>query len=179
MLKRLILGVLIGLLVGAAAAAALVSGLHVEAFTGEFGALIAYGAAVATGAVTGLVAGKPIWAPSAKIEAGLKAFFGTFLAAGAMFALRQWGQGWSIDLAALHAGGPAPVGALPAASLPLIAAVLGGLFELDNSKEDAEPAERKRVAPSVATSKARAAAADPGSEDDQGDAQSASRRARR
>jgi hypothetical protein len=179
MLKRLILGLVLGLLVGAAAAAALVSGLHVETFAGDFGPLIAYGAAAVTGVLTGLVAGKPIWASDAKVEAGLKAFFGALLAAGGMFALRQWAQGWSLDLSALHAGGPAPVGALPAASLPLIALVLGGFFELDNSGGDAEAGPRRRVAGVEASSKARAPAADSSAEGEDDPSPAATRRARR
>jgi opacity protein-like surface antigen len=178
MLKRLILGLVIGMLVGAAAAAALVSGLHVETFTGDLGPLIAYGAAAATGVLTGLVAGKPIWASDARIEAGLKAFFGALLAAGGMFALRQWAQGWSLDLSALHAGGPAPVGALPAASLPLIGLVLGGFFELDNSGGAAEAGPRKRVAGGEASSKA-TSAADSSAEDEDDPSPAATRRARR
>lgn len=174
MLKRVVLGLVIGLMVGAAVAAALVSGLQIPAFGGAFAALTAYAAAAATGVLTGLVAGKPIWAADAKVEAGLKAFFGALLAAGGMFALRQWAQGWVLDLAPLHGGGPAPIGALPAASLPLIAAVLGGFFELDNSGDDAEPT-RKRVAPPKAT--VGAAVADEGEDD--AEAPPASRRARR
>jgi len=56
-----------------------------------------------------------------------------------MFALRRWAEGWVIDLHALGAGGPAAVGMLPAASLPLLAAVMGAFFELDNT---AQPPER-------------------------------------
>jgi hypothetical protein len=176
MLKRLVLGLVIGVVVGGVAAAVLVSGLHVLAFTGDFGALLAYGAAATTGALTGLVAGKPVWAADAKVEAGLKAFFGALLAAGAMFALRQWGQGWTLDLAPLHAGGEGPIGALPAASLPLIAAVLGGLLELDNSDASADPAQRKRVAPPSGASSRSSARVE---EDEDAHEAGAAKRARR
>jgi len=146
MFRRLLLGLVIGAVVGIAIAAVLVAGLKIAAFTGPFGALLAYGCAAGTGAVTGLVAGKPIWAGDAKVEGGLKALFGAVLAAAAMFALRRWASGVDLDLTALHGGGPGQLADLPAASLPLLAAVLGMFFELDNSVPDAAPDGRKRVA---------------------------------
>src|ERR1700734_3192289 len=91
MLRRLLIGLVLGLIVGGLAAAALVAGLHMPLFAlGAGGIGLAYLAAAVTGVLTGLVAGKPIWASGAKIEAGLKAFFGALLATGLMFALRQW-----------------------------------------------------------------------------------------
>jgi hypothetical protein len=150
MLRRLFIGLALGLAVGGLLAAGLIAGLKVPAFDGAGGVALAYAAAAVAGVLTGLVAGKPIWAPSAKVEAGLKAFFGALLGAGAMFALRQWASPWTADLSALGAGRGA-VGALPATSLPLIAAVLGALFELDNTGGDAtrkEPEPQgKRVEP--------------------------------
>jgi hypothetical protein len=149
MLRRLFIGLALGLAMGGLLAVGLVAGLKVAAFEGAGGVALAYAAAAIAGVLTGLVAGKPIWAPSAKVEAGLKAFFGVLLGAGAMFALRQWGSAWTADLSALGAGRGA-VGALPAASLPLIGAALGALFELDNTGDATRkeiPSERKRVAP--------------------------------
>jgi hypothetical protein len=148
MLRRLLLGLVLGLVVGGLLAAGLVAGLKVETFVGSGGGALAYAAAALTGVMTGLVAGKPIWASGAKVEAGLKAFFGALLGAGAMFALRQWAGGWPLDLHFVGAGGPAAVGDLPAASLPIIAAVLCGLFELDNTGDvdvAGSAARRKRV----------------------------------
>jgi hypothetical protein len=145
MVKRLVLGMILGLVLGGAVAAGLVAGLGWLTFSASpLGVWMAYVAALATGALTGLVAGKPIWAKGGAIEAGLKSFFGALLAAGGMFAIRTW---LKIDapLEALHAG-HGLVGDLPAASLPLIAAVLGAFFELDNTPE---PAEKKRIGPSV------------------------------
>jgi len=136
MLRRLVTGLVLGFIVGAALAAALVAGLKTATFGGTGGAVLAYAAAAVTGIATGLVAGKPIWAPGAKTEAGLKAFFGALLGAGAMFALKQWAAAWTLDLRAIGAGGPASVGTLPAASLPLIAAALGAFLELDNTPGD-------------------------------------------
>lgn len=132
MLKRLIVGLLLGTIVGAVIAAVLVQGLGMMSFAPVF----AYLAAAVTGVITGLVAGKPIWAADGKIEAGLKAFFGALLALGAMFALRTWAK-VDVDLNALHAG-KGLLGDLPAASLPIVAAVLAAFFELDNTGESAK-----------------------------------------
>ena len=149
MLKRLVLGILIGLMVGGLVAAGVVNGLHWLTFAdaGSFGPTLAYALAAGTGVVVGLVAGKPIWAKGGQIEAALKAFFGALLAAGGMFALRTWVNA-DVDLAMLHAG-IGKIGDLPAASLPIIAGVLGGLYELDNTPESKDAASRTRVAGSV------------------------------
>jgi hypothetical protein len=128
MLKRLIVGLILGTVIGAVVAAVLVQGLGMALFSN---AVFAYLAAAATGVITGLVAGKPIWAADGKIEAGLKAFFGILLGLGAMFVLRTWAN-VHLDLSMLKAGEGA-LGDLPAASLPLMAAVLAGFYEIDNS----------------------------------------------
>jgi hypothetical protein len=181
MLRRLLVGLVLGFVVGGALAAALVAGLKTTTFVGTGGAALAYLVAALTGVVTGLVAGKPIWASGAKTEAGLKAFFGALLGAGAMFALRQWAGGWSLDLNSIGAGGPAPVAELPAASLPLIAALLGGFFELDNtgdSKEEGKPGKRVAAAAGGGSKARVSASADQGTEEGEED-DSASRRAKR
>jgi hypothetical protein len=131
MLKRLIVGLILGTVIGAVVAAVLVQGLGMTLFTNG---VFAYLAAAATGVVTGLVAGKPIWSADGKIEAGLKAFFGILLALGGMFALRTWAK-IDLDLSMLKAGAGS-IGDLPAASLPIIAAVLAGFYEIDNSPSD-------------------------------------------
>src|SRR4051812_2636164 len=85
MLGRLLVGILKGLLVGALVGFGLAKlGLAAPP------AVIAYAAAAATGVLIGLIAGKPIWAKDAKIEAGMKAFVGALLAAGLMYAARRW-----------------------------------------------------------------------------------------
>jgi hypothetical protein len=151
MLRRLLVGLILGALVGGLVAAGLVAGLHLPVFVGTEGAALAYLTAAGTGVLTGLVAGKPIWATGAKIEAGLKAFFGALLAAGLMFALRQWGgalgdvPGFALDAA--KATGPVAFGDFPAIALPLVAAVLGGFFELDNTGETASDDGKKASAP--------------------------------
>jgi hypothetical protein len=186
MLRRLLVGLVLGFIVGGLVAAGMVAGLHIINFafiTG--GAALAYLTAAITGVLTGLVAGKPIWASGAKVEAGLKAFFGALMGVGLMFALRQWAGGVRLDLSAIGAGGPAGLGDLPAASLPLLAAVLGGFFELDNTGDkegaakDASTA-KKRVEPAAGTngkSKARITEVDDGALGEE--AEVASRRAKR
>jgi hypothetical protein len=174
MFRRLLVGLVIGILVGGVLAAGLVAGLKLTVFAGGAGLVFAYLAAAVAGVATGLFAGKPIWEAGAKVEAGLKAFFGALLAVGGMFALRQWAGAWVIDLSSFGDLGKGAIGALPAASLPLIAGALGALFELDNTGEKpadskaaggkgSEPqASRKRVsvpATSGANGKARALAA--------------------
>ena len=131
MLKRMIVGLILGTVIGAVVAAVLVQGLGMALFSN---AAFAYLAAAATGVITGLVAGKPIWSADGKIEAGLKAFFGVLLALGGMFALRTWAN-VHLDLSMLKAGDGA-LGSLPAASLPIIAAVLAGFYEIDNSPSE-------------------------------------------
>jgi len=137
MVKRLFVGLFLGAVVGAIVAAILVQGLGMTTFDASvLGPTAAYLAAAATGVLTGLIAGKPIWSADGKIEAGLKAFFGALIALGGMFVLRQWVH-VDADLTALKAGA-GEVGHLPAASLPMIAAVLAMFFELDNSDEPKE-----------------------------------------
>ena len=131
MLKRLLLGLVIGLIVGGLIAGVAVEGLGMLSFAGTGGVALAYVFAAATGVLVGLVAGKPIWARGGQIEAGLKAFFGALLGAGLMFAIRSW-LTVTLDLDFLHAG-HGLIGNLPAASLPLIAMLLGGFYELDNT----------------------------------------------
>jgi hypothetical protein len=87
MFARLIVGILKGLVVGGLVGFALIK-LGVGLFVGGW-AVLAYIAAAVTGIVVGLIAGKPIWAKDAKVEAGMKAFVGALLGAGLMFGLRK------------------------------------------------------------------------------------------
>jgi len=187
MVRRLVVGLILGLIVGGLVAAGLVAGLHQTLFDGGAESVFAYLAAAVTGVLTGLVAGKPIWASGARIEAGLKAFFGALLGAGIMFAVRRW-VSFPVDLAfAGLPGGAQPAGLLPEVSLPLVAAVLGGFFELDNngsaeSKDEAKDKPKKRVADEKAAkgngkSKARVPDEDDGEEEQA--APVASKRAKR
>jgi len=139
MLKRLFVGLLIGAIVGALVAAGAIAALGAAVM--PMGPFFAFVLAAATGALTGLVAGKPIWASGGQIEAGLKAFFGALLAAGGMYAIRTWLH-FDVDLTVARAGHDL-IGNLPGASLPLIAAVLGGFYELDNTPSSTEDKDKK------------------------------------
>jgi hypothetical protein len=137
MAKRALLGLLKGLVIGGLIAVVLVKGVGIA----TFGAWLAYPLAVLVGVIAGLVAGKPIWAQDARIEAGLKALVGAIVGGGLMFALRKWINP-SVDLGALGAAG---LGELPILSLPLIATALSIFFELDNTAEPAEPKQKQRA----------------------------------
>ena len=67
MLKRLLLGLLIGAIVGGLVAAGAIAGLGAAVM--PMGPFFAFVLAAATGVLTGLVAGKPIWAKGGQIEA--------------------------------------------------------------------------------------------------------------
>jgi hypothetical protein len=176
MLKRLILGLLIGLIMGSLVAALLVKGMGLPEFGGSF--LACFFAAV-TGVVVGLVAGKPIWAQGGKIEAGLKAVAGAVVGAGAMFAIRQWLH-TQVDLSQFAAG-QSELGNLPAVSLPLIAAVLGAFYEVDNTPEgDAGGSDAKKTKDAgkpAAKGKVRVASAD--AEEAEEEAEAPPKRAKR
>jgi hypothetical protein len=130
MLKRAVIGLAKGLLVGGALGAGLAMGLGVAVFP----AWLAYVMALVTGAATGLVAGKPIWAKDARIEAGLKAVAGAIVGTLAMFGVRQW-LGVSVDLGELGKGA---LGDLPLTALPMVATALALFFEIDNTGEPAK-----------------------------------------
>ena len=149
MIGRLLLGVIKGLLLGGVVLGALVFGLHMS----ELPLLLAYAAAVLTGALTGLVAGKPIWQKEAKIEAGLKALGGAALGAAVLWAVLRWVPLGPLNAVAIHAHLPTLTAASNVLALPLVAVVLAVLFELDNTpapkgEEPAAslPAKRTRVA---------------------------------
>lgn len=169
MLRRLLLGLVIGLVIGSLVAAALVAGLGWTEFPN---AVMAYALAAITGALTGLVAGKPIWAPGGQIEAALKAVFGGVLAAAGMFAVRRW-LTMDVDLNLLHAGA-GKLSELPGAALPLVAAVLGGFYELDNT--DPPAAKDDRGGKRVAADKVRVAPGRAAEEDDESDVPAAAPR---
>jgi hypothetical protein len=152
MLRRLFAGILLGAGVGAAVCAALIGWLKITVFEGTAGQVEAYAAALAVGVLAGLVTGKPIWASDAKVEAGLKAFFGALLAAGGMFALRRWAPPVALP-APVGMGVSVALGNLPV-SLAVVGASLGALFELDNT-DDGKPSPgqapaRSRVSAGVA-----------------------------
>lgn len=141
---RLVWSVVVAGLVGGAVAALAVKVFGIATLT----ALAAYPLAVLVGVLVGLLAGKPIWAKGARIEAGLKAAFGALVAAGLMYALRSW---VSFDLDLSTAGlGQGPAGLLPVVAFPAVALVLSLLFEVDNmfgkdKDDDSGGAGKKRV----------------------------------
>jgi hypothetical protein len=137
MLGRLLIGIVKGLMVGSLLGYGLVR-LNMA----EPNVVVAYLAAAVTGVLIGLVAGKPIWAKDAKIEAGTKAFVGALLALGLMAAARTWlliplpiSLG---ELAPAHA----TLGGFAMTALAAIAGLLGGFYEADNdpSSDEAAPA---------------------------------------
>ena len=125
MLKRLVLGPLKGGLIGALLAAALVWGMNVSVLTG----VLSYLAVTACGFVCGIVAGKPVWAASAKMEALLKALAGGGMAAAIVFVLRRFVRN-EVDLGPLGSG---KVLELPLLVLPAVGAILALLFEIDDA----------------------------------------------
>ena len=158
MLGRFLKGVILGLVIGGLAAGCLIKWLSIDSFAVETTPLLAYVAALVTGAVVGLVAGKPIWARGAGIEALLKTFFGALLGAGGMFLLRKFADfPFPLDLTrfGLAAGKTAD---LVYVALPAVATVLSVLFELDNTDPPAEKGPRVAGKPAVAKAGALSAA---------------------
>jgi len=146
MIGRLLVGLVKGLIVGGLLGFAVAKLGFVAP-----GAVIAYLAAAAAGALVGLVAGRPIWAKDAKIEAGMKAVVGALLGAGLMFAIRKWlGIPLPMSLGALSAenvsllqsGANGTIGGLAVTSLAVVAAVLGGFYEVDNTPDAADGAKK-------------------------------------
>lgn len=135
MLGRLLVGIVKGIVLGGLLGFALVKlGQAVPI------AVVAYVAAAVTGILIGLIAGKPIWAKDAKIEAGMKAGVGALLAMGLMFAARKWltmpVPGALLDVTRANVQGAAPsVGQFAMTSLAAVAAVLGGFYDADNTPE--------------------------------------------
>ncbi len=152
MLGRLIVGIVKGLVVGG-----LIGFGLLQLGYAALPAWLAYIAAAITGVVIGLIAGKPIWAKDARIEAGMKAVVGAFLGAGLMFAARRWLTMPVPDvvLASLKVTTKElSLGYFPISALATIAAVLGGFYDADNTpdpegetKADAEAGAQAKAAP--------------------------------
>jgi hypothetical protein len=141
MLGRLILGIVKGLIVGGL----LGFGLAKLGYGAPI-AIVAYLAAALAGVLVGLIAGKPIWAKDAKIEAGMKAVAGALFGVGLMYLARRFltmpvplplgelgGANESLNEVAGSAG---TFGGLAITSLAAVAALLGGFYEADNTPED-------------------------------------------
>jgi hypothetical protein len=125
MILRLLFGLVKGLVVGGLLGLGLVQ-LGMATPT----ALFAYLAAAIAGVIVGLIAGKPIWAEGGKIEAGLKAGFGALLAMGLMWLSRSFLTSVGLGFAGL---GNAVLGSYAISSLALVAGVLGGFYDADNT----------------------------------------------
>ncbi len=136
---RLVLGLLKGALIGGLIGL----GLAKLGFVAP-GAIFAYLGIALTGALVGLVAGKPIWAEGARIEAGMKAFAGAVLGLGLLWVVRRWLTiPLPVSLGAFSAPNEAlgetaangTLGGLAVSSYAIVAAVLGGFFEADNTPD--------------------------------------------
>jgi len=157
MIGRLIKGIFLGLFIGGLAAAALIKGLGVTGFEADHFNFLAYAVALGTGAVAGLIAGKPIWADGAGIEAILKTVFGALLGAGGMFLLQKF-PGPDLDLTKLGLGSAA-IGHLSVVALPAIATLLSIFFEVDNTDSGKAAEKGARVAGKATAPKLRAPSA--------------------
>lgn len=143
MILRLLFGLVKGVIVGG-----LVGFIFAKIGIIAPGALFAFLGAAISGAAVGLVAGKPIWAPGAKIEAGMKALVGALLGAGLMWAVRRWLGAIPVpfnlgtlaapnsSLGELSANGT--IGGLSLTSFAAVAAVLGGFYEADNTPDSGD-----------------------------------------
>ncbi|MDI1477106.1 hypothetical protein [Polyangium sp. y55x31] len=147
MLGRLIIGIIKGLVVGGLIGFGLLKlGFAV------LPAWLAYIAAAITGVVIGLIAGKPIWAKDAKIEAGMKAVVGALLGAGLMFAARKWltmflPTDLLSQIGVMTKSEAIRFGYFPITSLATIAALLGGFYDADNTPEPEGEAKEEAKAP--------------------------------
>ncbi|MBI4951359.1 MAG: hypothetical protein HY908_04955 [Myxococcales bacterium] len=155
MVVRLLLGLLKGFAVGGVVGYLLgLAGMAVPP------AWAAYLTAAAVGVVIALVAGKPIWQKGARIEVGMKAAAGAVLAPLMLLALRNWlnvGLPFTSlpGIPEIHApeGMTPTIGNFAVTSLTLIAAVLGGFFDADNSDKgepEAKPGDAKARLPEAA-----------------------------
>lgn len=165
MLGRLLFGIVKGLIVGGLLGFALAKMGFIAP-----GAIVAYLGAAVTGVLIGLVAGKPIWAKDAKIEAGMKAVVGALLGAGLMWAVRRWLGGIPVPVSlgslaapnlSLHeASTYGTVGGLALTSLPVVSAVLGAFYDVDNTPgSDTEPKQTEPAKVEGATAKPKLPAA--------------------
>jgi hypothetical protein len=163
MILRLLFGLVKGVIVGG-----LVGFVFAKIGIVAPGALFAYLGGAIAGAAVGLVAGKPIWAEGAKIEAGMKAIVGALLGAGLMWAVRKWLGAVAVpfnlgtlaapnsSLGELSANGT--IGGLALTSFAVVAGLLGGFYEADNTPGAAEPDATKATEKAADKAKPRIAA---------------------
>lgn len=139
MLKRLLVGLVLGVVIGG-----LVGFGLFQLWGGAMAGVLGYAFAAATGVLVGLVAGKPIWAKGAQIEAGLKAFVGALLSMGILFGIRFLG----VTIPEVAGIPAAEIGRHAVGSLVAIATVLAVFYELDNTggDDEKEGAPKARIA---------------------------------
>ena len=130
MLLRLLFGLLKGVALGGAIGYLLgLAGMAVPP------AWAAYLVAAVVGMLIALVAGKPIWRKGAKVEVGMKAAAGAIVAPLLLLASRSWltvALPFS-TLPGIAAAEGANLGNFAVTSLAMVAALLGGFFDADNS----------------------------------------------
>ncbi len=145
-LLRLIKGGVKGLLIGGLVGWALAAAGIVSA-----GAVVAYAGAALVGVLMALVAGKAIWEKGARIEVGMKALAGgLLLGPGLMWLLRRFVTFQlpfdAALLPAIDSAAGATVATFIPVALALVAAVIGALFDVDNSAPaGAAPPPKKRI----------------------------------
>lgn len=185
MALRLVIGLVKGLIVGG-----LLGFVLAKVGLAAPGALVAYLAAAAAGALVGLIAGKPIWAEGARIEAGLKAAFGALVGAGLMWLARSFlGVPFPADLGTLteanrslgEVAANGTLGGLAITSLALVAGVLGAFYDADNTPapEEGEGARQKARVATGAKEKARIGANGAADDEDSEEESAAEKKAKR
>lgn len=122
---RLLFGILKGVVIGAMIGAVLVASAM-----GAPAAPIAYPAAAAAAVLVSLVAGKKIWEAQGRVQVMLKAAAGLFLGPGLLWLVRSFANVPLPDIAGLPG---LTLGSFAVTSLALVAAVLGGFYDLDNT----------------------------------------------
>lgn len=182
MVVRLLIGIIKGLFIGGL----LGFGLAKAGLVAP-GAFIAYLAAALAGVLVGLVAGKPIWAKDAKIEAGMKAIVGALLGVGLMFVARRWltlevplslGDLSAANESLGETAANGTLGGLAVTSLAAIAALLGGFYEADNTPGEADGEKTSASKDAKETSSVRIAAAADEEDDDEVDAEQEKKKGR-
>jgi hypothetical protein len=184
MVLRLLIGLLKGIVIGGLVG----FGLAKLGFAAP-GAIIAYLAAAVSGSLVGLVAGKPIWAKEAKIEAGMKAVVGALLGAGLMWLARSFLKvPIPLELGDLAAANDSlqetarngTLGGLAITSLALVTGVLGAFYDADNTPSDENEGKKDETADAGEKAKTRIASSSTDEDlEDEADAPPADKRAKR
>lgn len=139
MLRRFVVGFVKGALISAVMAVAWSRVFGGEAFVGASSYLVA----ILTGALTGLFAGRPLWAKGALVEAAVKGVVGALVGGAGLYGMDKWIR-VSLDLGPLGSG---LIGDVAVFALAIIALAIGVVFELDNTGFEVADDARARVAP--------------------------------